>query len=111
MEGIHRIIIGLTKKTCQLVEIKFGNLCKAGVCRQQVRRTLETVPEAGISDIQTETRFGIMRHHTTIARQYGVHAQLLHTGQYLFLEFLLTTVPGEWQRSTPPFKIIHLPPG
>ena len=111
MEGVHRIIIGLAIETGQLVEIEFGNLRKARIGGQEVGRTLEPVPKSRISHIQMQTLFGIVRHHTAIARQYGMHAQLLHTGQYLFLEFLLTTVPGEWQRSTPPFEVVHLPPG
>ena len=52
-----------------------------------------------------------MRHHAAIAWQYGVHAEAFHTGEDLFLQFLLTLVPGERQRSTPPFEVVHLPPG
>ena len=111
VERIHRVIIGLAEKLGQFVEVEFGNLGKAGVSRQKIRRTLESVPKASISDIQSETRFGIMGNHTTIAWQYGMHAQLPHTGENLFLKLLLTTIPGKGQRTTPPFEIVHLPPG
>ena len=53
VEGIHRVIIGLAEEYCQFVEIEFGNLCKTRICGQEVGRTLETVPEAGIGDIQS----------------------------------------------------------
>ena len=40
-----------------------------------------------------------------------MHIELLHSRQNLFLEFLLTGIPREWQGSTPPFEVVHLPPG
>ena len=39
-----------------------------------------------------------------------MHVKLLHTSKNLFLQFLLTSIPGERQRTAPPFKVIHLPP-
>ena len=52
-----------------------------------------------------------MGHHTAIAWQYGVHVELFHTSQNLLLKLLLTGIPRERQRSTPPFEVVHLPPG
>ena len=39
-----------------------------------------------------------------------MHVELLHTSQYLLLQLLLTSIPRKRQRSTPPFKVVHLPP-
>ena len=40
-----------------------------------------------------------------------MHVELFHTGKNLLLQFLLTIIPRERQGTTPPFKVVHLPPG
>ena len=52
-----------------------------------------------------------MGHHAAVARQDGMHIELFHAGENLLLQFLLTGIPRQWQRTAPPFEIVHLPPG
>ena len=71
---------------------------------------MESVPQACIGHIQAQLLFCIVGYHSTVSWQYRVHTQLLHAGQNLLLQLLLSGVPRCGQRSTPSFKVIHLPP-
>ena len=111
MEGVHRVIVSLAEEPGQFLIVDIGNLTETLISGQQVGRSLESVPQSGLSHIQSQPLLGIMGHHSAIARQYGMHAQFLHALQDLFLQLLLTVIPGKGQRATPPLQVVHLPPG
>ena len=111
MERVHRVIVSLAEEPGQFLIVDIGNLTETLISGQQVGRSLESVPQSGLSHIQSQPLPGIMGHHSAIARQYGMHAQFLHALQDLFLQLLLTVIPGKGQRATPPLQVVHLPPG
>ena len=111
MEGIHRVVIGLAIETRELLVIQIGNPIKMGISRQQVGRTSIAVPCTTRCNVQAKLLLGIVGHHTAVAWQHGMHAQLTLTGENLLLQRRLLLIPAVGQRATPPLQVVHCPPG
>ena len=111
VERIHRVVACLAVEPCQLLVVKVSNAVKGRVGSDEICRTRIAVPLTAIGHADAQLCPGIVWQHAAVARQHGAHAQRSLALQDAFLQSLLLTVPVVGQRSAPPFKIVHRPPG